>query len=327
MQYYCAYTLGMYNPATLAATKGNVTHKVLECLAYKKLCLQRGEAGFHEESLGYLTLDDCDPDNLTRLSFNWHRENFVHNNWNDKKDFRDCRAWVQIVLDDPFYNPLLRNVIQPEQSFDFEIREPWAKYHYEFDNGTVFDGYLRLKGTMDLVTEVRPGCLEIIDWKTGASQKDFVTGKEKDFWSFHEDAQLRLYHLACHELFPNMDDITLTIYFIRVDRPNSLMLGPEDLPKTKELIRHQFEWIRRTSKPQLNPGPEWSEKPNKRSADFKCHRLCRFSKPSDFSEGKPVCQFIKEKIESEGIDKVTNKYINLDRLSTYGQGGGRGYDK
>lgn len=323
MQFYLQYILGMEHKAGKLASMGNVVHKALECLASYKLCMQNKTTYFNDDHLGIINIVDCDPDNLIKLSFDWHVKNEQHD-WNEIKDFKDCTKWMYQALNfqNGTYDPRNRTVVAPEQHFDFTINEPWASYDYVVDDKHI-RGNLCLKGTVDLITEVRPGILEMIDWKTGATMNDFSTGKKKDFTSLHQDPQLRLYHYAAHKLYPEAKDIIITIYFIRAGGPFSLMLSKADLPETEEMIRKQFLKVKNTTNPQLNPGPEWSDTPNPYVASFKCHKLCTFAKANlKYDAAKPVCKFMKEQIALTGIDKVTEKYADLSKISSYQSGGG-----
>lgn len=219
------------------------------------------------------------------------------------------------------FDPRNRNIITPEQKFDFEIKEPWAKYNYKFEDGRQLSGFLNIRGTIDLITEVRPGIIEIIDWKTGSTRNDFATGKTKEFETLHEDPQLRLYHYAAHRLY-NVDDIIMTIFYVRAGGPFSLMLSKDDLKETEEIIRKKFDQIRRNTKPKLNPGPPWSSHPNVYVSSFKCFKLCKFAQQSTEDPSKTTCQFFQDKIALEGIEKVTEKYMNFDKLNYY-EGGGK----
>jgi hypothetical protein len=325
MQYYLCYTLGLSNPSGRKASMGNVTHKALECLAAYKLCLQNGTTSFIDDSLGEINISECDPDHLVRISFDWHVEHEKHD-WDLIKDFKECKSWMYkaLTFQNGTYDPRNRKVVMPEQRFDLSIDKAWAKYHYQLPNGEVLDGTLSIKGTVDLITEIKPGILEMIDWKTGATMNDFATGKKKDFISLHTDPQLRLYHYAAHKLYPDVDDIIITIYFIRAGGPFSLMLSKDDLEETENMIRIQFEKVRNTKIPQLNPGPSWSDHPNPLIASFKCHKLCTFSKPNEkYDATKPVCKFFKEQIEVKGIDKVTEEFGDMSKINRYMDGGGK----
>lgn len=323
-QYYFQYILGLSNPSGKKASMGNVVHKALECLAAYKLCLQNNTTSFIDDNLGIIYTKDCDPDNLIKISFNWHVENEEHD-WDEIKDFRACKNWMYKALNfqNGTYDPRNRKVVMPEQKFDFTLDYEWAKYHYELPDGQILNGQLSIKGTIDLITEVRPGVLEMIDWKTGATMSDFATGKNKDYLSLHTDPQLRLYHYAAHKLYPDIKDILITIYFIRAGGPFSLMLSKSDLPETEQMIKTQFNKVRNTTHPRLNPGPAWSKYPNPYVASFKCHKLCAFSQPSEQDSKKSICQFMKEQIETIGIEAVTHKFGEMKKINTYGSGGGR----
>ena len=39
---------------------GTITHKALQILGDKKLCMNRGNESFTDDEVGRLTLDDCD---------------------------------------------------------------------------------------------------------------------------------------------------------------------------------------------------------------------------------------------------------------------------
>ncbi len=326
-QYFLSYVLGLDNPAGKAATKGNTVHKALECLALRKKNEQalagKSTSYILDDSLGEIPITDCEPDILIRKAFDWHVEHFEHT-WDLKRDFNDCKKWMWEALNyyDGLFDPRNRNVIDAEKQFDFEIKKPWAKYNYKLPNGQVLDGYLSLKGTIDLITEVSPGVLEIIDWKTGRYRSDFATGKEKDYAALYDDLQLRLYHYAAHKVYPSAKDIIITIFYIQAGGPFTIPLGMDDFDATEKMIEKQFEYIRRTVKPTLNPGPQWSQRPNS-STNWKCYKLCTFSQPSIHDPNKTTCQFFRDKIKEIGMEKVVTQYGDLSKISTYQDGGGR----
>jgi hypothetical protein len=326
MQYFLHYTLGMDNPATKAATLGNCVHKALECLAARKKCEQESSHTFVDDIFGIVDIKDCVPDKLIRASFDWHLKNFEHN-WKDVKDFDFCEKllWRALEFDNGKYNPLNRNVIVPEQYFDFEIQKPWAQYEYKIGRKKL-KGYLSIKGSMDLITEIQPGIYEIIDWKTG-KRSDFAKNKKKEFTDLCNDPQLRIYHYAAHHIFPDIKEIIMTIFFIREEEggPFTIPLSIEDLPETEQMLEKQFNHIRRTVKPSLNPGPPWSSRPNKYT-NWKCSSLCSFANQSKINPKKTVCQYFRDEIMKIGIDKIVNKHIDVTELSTYKSGGGK-YDK
>ena len=88
-----------------------------------------------------------------------------HHPW-VKASYLNCYNWTWMALEqnNRHYDPRFRKIISPEQKFDLKIEEDWAKYSY-FYQGQQIDGYLGLKGTIDLVTEVNEDTIEVIDWK------------------------------------------------------------------------------------------------------------------------------------------------------------------
>jgi hypothetical protein len=80
--------------------------------------------------------------------------------------YKTCWNWTWMALEqyNRMYDPRFSKIISPEQRFEFEIKEDWAKYEY-FLKGKKLEGYLKLKGTIDLVTEVDENTIEIRDWK------------------------------------------------------------------------------------------------------------------------------------------------------------------
>jgi ATP-dependent helicase/DNAse subunit B len=329
MQYFLNYVLGLEYRATLKATLGNVIHKALECLALQKKCQQEGLRVFNDDAFGKVKISECDPDCLIERSFDWHRKNFTHDDWDNSADLKFCRKYMHeaLTFDGGRYDPRNRKVIEAEQRFDFEIEKSWAKYCYILPNGKKLEGNLSLKGTIDLITEVRPGVLEIIDWKTGKHRTNFATGKVKDFHGLMDDPQLRMYHYAAHQLYPEIKHIIMTIYYIQAGGPFTLPLGPEDFAKTEDMIKNQFERVQRVTRPQLNPAPPWSSRPNK-FTNWKCVKksgqpFCTYAKPSKHDPNKTECQFFRDMVNKIGIEKVTEKYGDIDKLTHYQDGGGK----
>lgn len=325
MQYFQNYVLGLPNPAGAAASKGNLVHKVLELLAARTKAIQDGQDHVIDDGMGRIEIEDCTPENLMDLAYVYHEKIYDHHAW-EPKDKRECMSLVNRVLEfnNGQFDPRKCKVIAPESYFDFEIDKPWAEYYYKLEDGTELKGRLRMKGSIDLVTQIRPGMYEMIDYKTGR-RSDFATGTEKSYEKLCKDFQLRLYQWAGFKLWPDIDDIMMTIFYVKKASggPFTLPWSRDDLPETEDMIRKQFEYIKRTVKPQLNPGPPWSSKPNPKIANFKCAKLCAFSKPSAEDPSKSTCQLIRDEILSIGIDKVTQKRSNLEKLVTYQDGGGK----
>ena len=114
-----------------------------------------------------------------------------------------CKGLVDDALkyNDGQFDPRKRNVVASEPQFDIAIEEDWAKYEYKMPDGKLVEGRLAIKGTIDLVTEVDEGVIEVIDWKTGR-RLNWATGEEKTYEKLLEDPQLLLYNYAISKLFP-----------------------------------------------------------------------------------------------------------------------------
>jgi hypothetical protein len=211
-----------------------------------------------------------------------------------KASYLNCYNWTWMALEqnNRHYDPRFRKIISPEQKFDLKIEEDWAKYSY-FYQGKQIDGYLGLKGTIDLVTEVNEDTIEVIDWKTG---KMFNWGKNeaKTFETLQEDKQLMFYYYAIRKLFPNYKNVILTINFIRDGGAFSVPFDDSILPKIEGVIRDTFEHIKSREMPKrLDPTYQ----------DHRCRLFCPFYKRK--VDGTNYCKHITDKIEDFGIDYVT----------------------
>ena len=171
---------------------------------------------------------------------------------------------------------------------------------------------MAIKGTIDLITKVDDNTIEIIDWKTGR-RLDWATGEEKTLAKLQNDPQLRIYHYAISQAYPNIEHIIFTINFINDGGAFSVCYDKTDLQKTEDMIRKKFEIIKNTTKPQLNKS-------------WKCTKLCHFGKSTfenthilpilEYRNGQlckidsfmTKCEQVKHQIELKGIDKVVDEY-------------------
>lgn len=213
------------------------------------------------------------------------------------------------------FDPRNRTIIEPEQHFDFEIKKQWSKYKFDTPTG-IIEGNLALKGTVDLVTSVNNKTIEIIDWKTG-KRLDWATGKEKTQEKLEKDPQLRIYHYAISHLYPEIEHIIFSIYFINDGGPFSVCFDKSDLIETETMLKNKFELIKSTKRPKLHKS-------------WMCNKLCHFGKTTfenthllpiiEYRDGQVCqkdtfmtkCEQIKHDLELKGIDQVTKEYINLN---------------
>lgn len=312
MQYFIEYNLGLKSPSNKKADKGTICHKVLEILAHIKLCQQNNLSVYIDDILGSIDVDSYNLTTLIERVYKYYSSQFKHHEW-EAKDYKDCHAWVHKAITDHngSFDPRSRDIVQPEQRFDIEIKRKWAYYKYDRDN---LEGYLAIKGTIDLITKVNDNTLEIIDWKTG-KRLDWATGQEKTLAKLQDDPQLRIYHYAVSSLYPEYDHVMVSINFINDGGAFTICYDKKDLIKTEEMLRSKFEMIKYTKIPQLNK-------------TWKCNKLCHFGKTTfDNSSILPIveyrpnqvcaldstmtkCEQIKHDIEIKGVDRVLDEYTS-----------------
>lgn len=311
-QYFIEYVLGIRSPSNKKADKGTIVHKVLEVLAFIKLAEQNSESFIEDEIVGSIDIKKYSLNSITEKVYNFYTKQFTHHTW-DLKDYKDCHAWVNkaITANNGIFDPRNRTILQPEQHFDIEIKRNWSKFKYDHMGQTI-EGHLAIKGTIDLITKVDDKTIEIIDWKTG-KRLDWATGEEKTQEKLEKDPQLKIYHYAVSQLYPDIDHVMVTINFINDGGAFTICYDKDDLVSTEEMLRKKFETIKATKIPELNKS-------------WKCTKLCHFGKTSfDNSHIFPIieyrdnkitpkdhtmtkCEQIKHDIEIKGIDSVVEEY-------------------
>lgn len=252
-KYYLTYSLGWTEGEVRKNTDlGTICHCILEIMAIFKLAKQNKQKTFINEIVGERPTTRIDINELIETVYNYYTTGpFKYQDWKEW-DYIQAKnmIWNAVMYQNQEYSPLKRTIVQPEQQFDIEIKEDWAKYETTLPDGTKQINSLHLKGTIDLITKVGKN-YEILDWKSGQPRKDWKNNKTKSIADLHEDFQLRLYHYVAHKLYPEISDIGITIYYIRnlgkKLRPNDVPGGPHtmffdksDLNKTEEMIKEYF---------------------------------------------------------------------------------------
>jgi len=314
-KFFISYTLGMREPGNKKADKGSITHKALELLARQKLAIQQKRKVFEDEELGEKwSVKKFTTDQAVDLAWKCYTKLRPTTHIWTEADLDDCRDWTYkaMTMSQGMFNPLNRIVKWPEKYFDFTIEEPWARYSYKMADGSKIEGYLGLKGTVDLVCEMEdcPGVIELVDWKTG-QRKDWATGKVKEWKDLRNDPQLRLYHYALSRVCPEATEIIVTIVFINDGGAYTLDFNRSDLEVTKKILEKRFNLIRNCTRPKLIY-PDW-----------KCNRLCHFGKTMFPGTDETICQHIKKETIALGMDRVIQKHGDPEALRAYGDGGGR----
>lgn len=313
-QYFGEYVLGWRGLSGQKADKGTICHKVLEILAVIKQAEQNKQTTITDDLIGLVDIYNYDLNNIISQVYTYYTNNAQHHKWS-AKDHTDCKNWVYkaIEFNNGMFDPRNRNILCPEQHFDFEIKKPWSKYSYNVD-GQKLEGNLALKGTIDLITLVNDSTIEVIDWKTGR-RLDWATGQEKTQEKLEQDPQLKIYHYAIKHLYPHIENIIFSIYFINDGGPFSICFHDSDLKSTENMLRQKFEIIKNTKKPRLNK-------------TWMCSKLCHFGKTTfegthidpitEYRDGQVCkvgqtmtkCEQMRHDLDLYGIDTTIGMYKN-----------------
>ena len=308
-QYFLSYVLAVPQDTNHKASLGSCTHKILECLGNIKLELQheKHSGEITDDSLGIISWseDAFYTDDFTYMLvdksfdyFSTHSENI----WTET-DKKDIWNWCKIVLNDKNFDPRYRTIVEAEQYFDVPLELPWAK----LPNGD----YLRLKGTIDLVTQVDK-TIEVIDWKTSQKRMNWSNFTEKTYADFQKDPQLLLYFRAISKLYPDKT-ILITVYYIRHGGGFTLAFTDKDIGLIEHLLEQQFLNITSCQNPSLKDGG---------NGRF-CKYICSYGKNrSKYDPSMSECQFFHREVNTVGIDAVVRRYTdNSHSLDHYEEPG------
>ena len=307
MQYFITYVLGHQSLSGKKAQLGTVVHKVMEVLA---ACTKKLQENADSKSL-YINDDavgkvNFTPRSLTTkkfvakvldLSYKHYTENCHHSY--KPADFRFCEEQVKTALEfnEGQFDPRNRNIVDTEPQFDIPIEEDWAKFKYKMPNGEMMEGQLAIKGTIDLVTQVDDGVIEVVDWKTGR-RLNWATGEEKTYEKLLEDPQLLLYNYAISKLYPQYEQAIMTIFYIRDGGPFSMCFDKSDQVKFLEMLKNRFKQIQGNTYPRpCSP----------RRSHFKCTKLCHFHKNNWPGTDKSMCQYVEDHLHALGHDETVEK--------------------
>jgi hypothetical protein len=256
MKWFIGSVLKWRFPSPWKATDiGTICHTILEVLANAKLHKQNGKGRYEDEQIGTVTysklFDDSYLEKIIEKCYYKHLEIATQHDWNEK-DLKTVKKHINtaITYNDGHYNPLNLDIVGSEIEFNPVINEEWAKYSYELD-GRKIEGKLALRGFIDLVVKVDDSTYEVVDWKSG-SRNDFNTGKLKEYDDLVDDIQLRMYHYAVTLLYPDIENVLVTIYYIKAGGPFTICYSKDDIPKTLDMIKTKFEKVRDTPIPSKN---------------------------------------------------------------------------
>jgi len=260
MAYYIEYGLGWRQPSNKAAERGTIVHKLLEVLGHIKLAEQNGVKQFQDDIVGRVRLSNYDIIKMTEKIYDYYASHSP-NEW-EAKDLKECHRLTNIAITykDGAFDPRNNDIEAVEKKFDIDIQQPWAVYNY--DNG--LKGFLSLKGTIDQIVRINNNTLEIVDWKTGA-RKNWATGEQYTWDSLQKNHQLLMYYYCAKRLYPKVDSIITTIFYIKDGGPFTMCFSDADIPRIENMLQDKFEEIKNTKIPRLN-------------RSWKCTKLCHYGK-------------------------------------------------
>ena len=304
LQYFMTYVLGHYSPSGKKADLGTITHAVLETLAICKKRTQfnkRNTMKITQEPLGDFSFseDQLHTDDFVNYvlgrSFDFYKKNSPHNEFN-QKDYEFCykMVWDTLAYNKGRFDPRNRKVIDTEPHFDIPITEDWAKFDFTLPSGEKLSGNLAIKGTIDLVTEMEDGTIEVIDWKTG-QRLDWATGERKDYDKLMKDTQLLLYHYAVSKMYPKHRHSIMTIFFCRDGGPFSLAFDKDDDADFIKYLEKMFKEIVSNQTPRPI---------SKERASFKCQKLCHYYKTKWPGTDTTMCHHIEDQLKTIGMTET-----------------------
>lgn len=128
---------------------------------------------------------------------------------------------------------------------------------------------------------------------------DWATGEVKTYGKLCTDMQLMLYYYAASRLYPMIENIYITIFFIRDGGPFTICFEPKDKKIMEERLKEHYFKVKNCTLPKM-VSPDQS--------DFRCNRLCTFFRNKWEGSNKNQCRFIHDELHQIGMDKVIDKY-------------------
>jgi len=144
-----------------------------------------------------------------------------------KWEFGDAAWLIERIVDTPEYNPENKEVVDVERWFNFPIEHGGSK--------------VNIRGFIDLVSKIDDKTIEICDYKTGAI---------KYYKECSSDMQLRMYYLAARYLYPEYENVFVSMHYLKYKRPFVFAFGPEDEVETRQKLVNKFEEIKSDTFPR-----------------------------------------------------------------------------
>jgi len=283
--YYLKYDIGFESKGSIKTDMGTLIHLALEILAKVK------------KNNHHLLKDKySDPEYIFEVVWNSKTKEWkdIHNFTEKEYDF--CKSSFYKIINSRD-NPLLLNILDTEKQFSIEIQK--RGFSYEDSNGV--KQYLKLRGTIDLITISDANTIRVLDWKSGR-RNCWITGKLKEIDDFEKDMQLRIYNLALKYIYPQYKNRLFTINYINDGGPFTVSFDDSDIEKTIDNLRRRFQEIRFNNEPS-----RLKDDPSRKKDLWKCKYVCQFGKQKD-EYGRPVCNTYHNILKDYGIVK-TNQIL------------------
>jgi hypothetical protein len=314
------YSLGRRGDTNAGALIGSIVHGVLECLALEKLAIQNGENEFVQEQLGVTPAGNFDYESYLRCIYPILSAENPGIFERDK--FDECLELIKkaLTFSKGTFNPINCDVWAVEYPFDIELKDKWAQFDYDTPHGKLIGG-LKLKGTSDLLIREDETTLHCIDYKTSKSLQDWGSGKIKTEKNLYDDPQLKFYYYALSKCFPQIENILITIYFIRLDTPFTLIFEKSThLKEIERWIRAEFEELKTIERPKfiIDSADRYIKNQWGKLTD-KC-KYCPHYNNLESGTSQSVCSFFKQKLSVDGYDKTMENFCDWDSLTKYGAG-------
>lgn len=310
-RYWITYNIGRRGMHSRATIVGSIVHAVMEACALIKLAEQKNSNSFIHAEFGEWDVGNFYiPEFLEFIYYKYQKENPTLIDPQGGKDLSECKKLVNQALSysNNTFNPRNNEVFAVEHQFDLTIDRPWAHYSYETPNG-VLEGQLCLKGTVDIIYKEDKDTLHVVDYKTSKGIDNWATGEEKTPENLKHDNQLLLYYYALAKSFPQYKTILITLYFIRLNKPFTVIFERSELSAIEEEIKKKYLEIISTEK------PTWLKStPNK----WKC-KWCPHSQTKE-PNGRTTCDFFSREATVKGLNAATLEHADFSQIDSYGQG-------
>lgn len=208
---------------------------------------------------------------ILMLKKGWKKEIFA----SDKESEQYFAFGIEMLK--KFYNdwkPGFRNIVATEKRFFIPLNDKHS-----------------LTGIIDRIDKLPFGAFEIIDYKTSKALPSQI--------DVDKDNQLTIYRLAMESLWPDVQDVRLTLYFLKHDKKLTTLRRPDEVEEIKNQVIKTADNIEKEQQfiPKLNSLCGWCGYQN----------IC----PLWFAKGKSAASE-KDKSDTD-IDLVIEEYFDAQQ--------------